>query len=315
MIAHAGFTSSSRGIGIFLRNTFPLTVHSTWMDDRGRYTGVTGQWEGYTITIMSIYVPPGLQSTTFTDLGSILLALPEGLLVLGGDFSSVISNTLDRYPSRQSGPSAKWLPDFLEALGLADGWRTYHLTKTQHTFYSGAHQSLSHTDYILLPASQATYIHEIRYLARGISDHSPVWAHLILNQARVGGVAPINPWYLREPTIRKHLIQAITDYFQDNERTVGSAQTLWKAFKTVLRGQALSLISGRKKDRLAEVATIETEIYQLERELEIDTKPETLHALSLKQSEYKALITDRAKTLREINWAEYTNWETQPANF
>lgn len=157
---------------------------------------ITGQWEENTLTLMSVYDPPGVQRNTFKELGSILISFPDGLLVVGGDFNSIVSGSLDRYPPRELRPLYHWLPDFLEALGLADVWRVYHPDQVQHTFHSGAHNSLSRIEYLLVPASQVTNIQEVRHVARGISDHSLVWVHLVVGQTRVGKIAPINPWYL-----------------------------------------------------------------------------------------------------------------------
>lgn len=47
-----------------------------------------------------------------------------------------------------------------------------------------------------------------------------------------------------------------------------SKQTLWEAFKTVIRGQALSLIAGAKNEKHKDLTNIEGELLCLERDLD-----------------------------------------------
>lgn len=134
-------------------------------------------------------------------------------------------------------------------------------------------------------------------MARGISDHSPIWVQMGRDEGQVGRIAPINPWYLRNPTIKQTITQAIESYFRENERSVGSAQRLWEVFKTVVRGQALSQITGAKREKNAELTKLEVEILQLEGEFLTAGEPDTGHKLRLKKEEYKTVVTDRAKML------------------
>lgn len=175
LVAHAGFTSGSRGAGILVRSSLPFAVDEVKLEDRGRCAVLTGRWEGKTLSVLSVYVPPGLQTLTYADLCRVLLDLPEGLLILGGDLNSVVSGTFDRHPPRDLPRAQGWLSDLLETFGLIDAWRLLHPTQLQYTFHSGAHGSLSRLDYFLMPAVQSSSIREIRQLPRGISVHSPLW--------------------------------------------------------------------------------------------------------------------------------------------
>lgn len=159
----------------------------------------------------------GFNIRHFQDLASTLLAMPDGALVIGGDFNAVASGWLDRSPPRDLRPSNSWLPDFMEAMGLVDPWRSLHPDTIQFTFHSGAHQSQSRIDYILLPPDQLMYTTAVKHFARGISDHSQIWIHLTFGQHRVGRVVPINPWYLKNPKIQIELKSTIDNYFRENK--------------------------------------------------------------------------------------------------
>lgn len=95
MESHAGFTASSRGTGIVLKKNFPLIVERTWVDKLGRYMALSGKWEGENINIVSIYVPPAMVGSTLPDIGKLLLELPTGHLIVGGDFKMMVDNQLD----------------------------------------------------------------------------------------------------------------------------------------------------------------------------------------------------------------------------
>lgn len=297
LAVHAGFTSGSRGVGILLRRNFPLVVERSETDPQGRFAVLSGRWEGRTLSLVTVYMPPGLQTQSYHDLGKLLLSLPEGQLIVGGDFNAVVSGTLDRHPPRDITPGQTWLSNLLEACGLVDIWRTRHPTQSQYTFFSGPHRSFSRLDYILTPLQHDLTIQEIKHLARGISDHSPVWVHLTIGSQRVGCIRPINPWFLHNPTSRKQISQSIEHYFQENSGTVDSPTVLWEAFKTVIRGEALSAITGQRKEKEAQLLTIESDLLTLERDAQMSDNPEVQHRMQLKATEYKALVTDAAKQL------------------
>lgn len=88
------------------------------------------------------------------------------------------------------------------AMGLADAWRILHPTEMQFTFHSGAHISRSRIDYMIVPANQVGQIKEVRHLARGISDHSPVCALVEVGEPQSGNIAPIYPWFLKIQSVK-----------------------------------------------------------------------------------------------------------------
>lgn len=182
-------------------------------------------------------------------------------------------------------------------MGLVDVWRVHHPVETQYTFHSGAHKSLSRIDYILAPAAKVGNVKEVRHLVRGISDHSPIWLQMEYERRDCTRVAPISPWYLRNPIIKLKIEQEIEYYFNENEGTVESAQVLWEAFKTVIRGQALSQISGAKKEKQARLLRLEEEILKLEEGITASTEQDTTQILKLTQEEYGTEAREAAKTM------------------
>lgn len=248
LAVHSAFSTGSRGVGILIRKRFPLIIHGTFKDDQGLFAALAVQWEGRRLNFVSVYVPPALHSSALSALASFLIRLPEGDIILGGDFNMTVNDALDRTPHRPQHKQTTPLTEFLTAHGLLDVWRIQNPHQRQYTFHSGAHNSLSRIDYILMTVTDMTKIGKTEILPRGISDHSPIQAELKAHGPTQNRMYPIYPGYFQNRAIRKGLTSATSHYFQENEHSVSSSQILWEAYKPVLRGQAISLIEGRKEE-------------------------------------------------------------------
>ena len=127
---------------------------------------------------------------------------------------------------------------------------------------------------------------------RGISDHSPIWAEYSMSQHPSHLEININPWYLKIQSIREGITKATHHYFQENTGSVSSTTTLWEAYKSVIKGQALSLMAGHKKNKKSQMETLEGQLTKLELDLYTGDSPETKHLLHLKQQGYHDVATD-----------------------
>lgn len=123
-------------------------------DALGRYVVMSGEWEGMNINLCSVYLPLGLQSEMLVSLGILLLRLPKGRLVMGGDMNDIVPPDLDALSRTQGGlvttRQGGLLRGFLEALGLVDIWRHQNPTARQYTHVSAGSGSLSRIDYVLI---------------------------------------------------------------------------------------------------------------------------------------------------------------------
>ena len=293
--AHAGFTSGSRGVGILIKKSLPFVIQATHTDMQGRYIAVTGMWAGQVLNILSIYVPPRLHHQLFPDLGDLLLQLPKGALLMGGDFNLVMDESRDRWPIKGLTIAKSPLADFVGPLGLVDLWRLHNPDTLQYTFHSGAHGSLSRIDYLLVQMGQTHSFRNVRLMARGISDHAPVWAVFGHQSRDTHSSITINPWYLRVPAIGEGICKATELYFKENAQSVESPLTLWEAYKAVIRGQALSVIVGHKKEKRAQLDSLEKDIQLLEQKAITTGASEDRHNLLIKQKEYRNVVDDAAK--------------------
>ena len=295
MIAHSGFMRGSRGVGILSRKSSTLSVSKTWSDPRGRFIIISGTINGKNINIGSVYAPPRLHEQTLSEIGKILLQLPEGHIIIGGDLNITLDNEIDRLPVPTTPQTKKPLQDFLNAMGLADIWRTQHPNLKQYTYLSGAHGSLSRIDHLLTTHREVHLFKDTRHLARGISDHSPMWTEYSpLYQSKRLEIQ-INPWHLKIPQIKNNLITAVERYFVENSGSVSSGITLWEAFKPVIKGQSLSITVGYKREKNLVSELLEKELQILEKVMIESPSAATIHAINVKKKEYLDVATEAAK--------------------
>lgn len=143
LVVHSGFTTGSRGVGIMIRKSFAMSIEHTWVDNLGRYVAVTGKWEGGSLTLVSVYVPLGLQTVAFGDLGRAMMEFPEGGLLLGGKFNSVGCGRLDRCPPRDLTSAQMALPTFLDAISLTDVYGVCTVPRRPSTHFILGHTTAS----------------------------------------------------------------------------------------------------------------------------------------------------------------------------
>lgn len=209
-------------MGILIRKSCPLVVQDIQTDDHGRFAALTCQWEGRVYNVVSIYIPPAIHNQAFPALGRLLLSLPQGKLIIGGDFNAVLDASQDKLPPRNQGITTTQLQDFVDAMGLVDTWRTHHPTERQYTHYFGAHNSMSRIDHIFTSTTSFENVQEITHLPRGISDHSPILAKYTSHSTGRRRIYPIYSGYLKVPEIRKNLHKTTKHYFHEKAQSVTS---------------------------------------------------------------------------------------------
>ena len=134
-VFHAGFSRGSRGVAILLKKSFPFTLLGSKSDVLGRYVVIWGLVEGVAYNFISVYVPPQMHATTFDELGDVVLGMPPGVKVIGGDCSALLD--WERDSSRGlagRAPAANIrFRAWVGSLGLCDVWRTWNPTATLYT--------------------------------------------------------------------------------------------------------------------------------------------------------------------------------------
>ena len=136
MVAHAGYSSGARGVGIMTHKSLPIVIHQIREDPGGRWVAMSATIRGTRFNIYSIYIPPRLHEQALLDIGAVLLQFPAGQTILGGDFNLVADNDMDRTSNVTHRPRGSPLLEFMDAMGLIDIWRHCNPKAKQFTYHS-----------------------------------------------------------------------------------------------------------------------------------------------------------------------------------
>uniref|UniRef100_H3ANP7 Endonuclease/exonuclease/phosphatase domain-containing protein n=1 Tax=Latimeria chalumnae TaxID=7897 RepID=H3ANP7_LATCH len=210
---------------------------------------------------------------------------------LGGDTNCVLDDVADRWKPRSTSKMAQALSTAMADLGVCDIWRVCHPREQQFSFYAIVHDSFSRTDLAMISLSLLYGVEGIEYLARQISDHSPLKLEITLKDVPVGP----KRWHLNQQLLNDQSFKEI------NEPTALSPQVLWESLKAYLRGIILAYSSTQKKRYLMELVNLEHNLSSAESSYYKQDTPESysewlkihkeLDNLSTKKAEYSLART------------------------
>ena len=117
-------------------------------DKEGHYLMVKGSIQEEDITIINIYAPnigtPRYLQQILTDIKGEI----DGNTIIVGDFNNPLTS-MDRSSRQKINKATETLKETIEKLDLIDIFRTLHPKKSEYTFFSRAHGTLSRIDHIL----------------------------------------------------------------------------------------------------------------------------------------------------------------------
>ncbi|KAJ1164603.1 hypothetical protein NDU88_005039 [Pleurodeles waltl] len=309
-VYHAGFSRGSRGVSILLHRSLPVVITATQADPQGRFVVATGTLHGTPINFISAYAPPTRLDAFLHSLRRVVVGLPQGTTLLGGDFNAVLDPDLDVSgeitASRLARASA--LTGWTESLGLCEVWRTWHPRDRRYTHTSAAHRTQSRIDLVFMSALDLSSVTGAEILPRGVSDHAPV-------RVRLGGADPskrsvwrLNAWYLQDKDYTQEIRNQLTQYFDLNLGSVRSPGSLWAACKATLRGHAKYLLRTRERDRNSQISDLEARALRLERQQMTSSSAAALRQLTMVREEIKHIMLDSARCIWRASVARIYGW-------
>lgn len=143
-VFHASY-GKKRGVAILISKSLPFTVEKVIKDDMGRYIMVVCIVGDMTISILNIYASNEENETFFFNIANMVTINERGMIIMGGDFSTIQNSKLDRLPAER-GPNTKKsrvLNNVIKEQGLIDPWRNNNPKGKHFTVYSNPHGSYS----------------------------------------------------------------------------------------------------------------------------------------------------------------------------
>lgn len=142
-IYSATHNSKKRGVSILINKKIPLIKNSTIIDPEGRYIILNASLYNNNITIANVYGPNSDDPSFFHTFFSLFIDIPDSIMVIGGDFNTVLDHTVDR--SNISNTFKPWnsseiLKQYVSEFGLGDIWRLQNLNSREYSYFSHIHK-------------------------------------------------------------------------------------------------------------------------------------------------------------------------------
>ncbi|XP_066444370.1 inactive serine/threonine-protein kinase TEX14 [Eleutherodactylus coqui] len=302
------------GTSIAIHKNLPHRVLASRADREGRYIFLRVDLGCRIITVANVYFPNTGQIAFGCRVMGELDQFAEGsYIVLGGDFNLVWDAALDTSTGKSSlSPVAlRRLRRRLSELKLVDLWRTLHPEIKDFSHHSIAHNSYGRLDYLfvshgLLDWKPRCSIGNFIWL-----DHAPVYGALLGGEA----VRGLNTWRLNDnllgdPCCLQEIRQTIESFIETHKTDTTSPTIQWEALKCVLRGVFISHGSRLKKDRVAKLANLISQLEKTEQANKTNASPSLKAEISTLRQQILGIMDQTYLHLRDRakgGYYEYSN--------
>ncbi|XP_060776455.1 uncharacterized protein LOC132885940 [Neoarius graeffei] len=180
---------ASKGVAILIKNTIPFEYKRHDEDCSGGYIVLFCHLHGELFTLVNVYNHKH-DRTVLGRLKEYLMETAEGVLVVGGDFNTVLHPCFDRRPSAFNPNNSQLkclLEDFIVSLNLRDTWSYLHAADEGFTRSQGERQS--RIDMFFMHSDIVGRVRSITVEHDEISDHNPVLLEVEVQQ-QIGNTFP-----------------------------------------------------------------------------------------------------------------------------
>ena len=297
------FSSQARGVAIFIKKNFPVTILDKFCDTNGNILAILLNYEDKRLLLEGLYGPNSDEPAFYSELAfkKILDWAPE-YSIFAGDFNLVLDPNIDtkNYLHINNPNAMDELKSKMQTFNLIDIWRELHPSDRTYTWQKYNANKCSRLDFFLISSSLLPFIKNAEIIPGFCSDHSGITLEVDFSRFQRGkGFWKFNTSLLKEAeyvelvkdTIKRVVAQyAIIDEDPDfyinatseilnNFYETSSPETLQhvtlkinpEAFLDVLfleiRRVTISFSSVRKKEKFAKELSILSEIEVLEKEV------------------------------------------------
>ncbi|XP_050992026.1 uncharacterized protein LOC127181375 isoform X2 [Labeo rohita] len=178
-IFYTKYTSSSKGTAILVRKRLDYECIGVEKDACGTYVVLKCKLDGQLYTLVSVYNHE-TDTKTLDNLSRYLQSMTTGLLVIGGDFNTVLNPFIDKKcktsETIKNGNRCKLLlsvEKFMKSLQLVDVWRRKNPIEQDYTYYI-KDSPVSRLDYFFVPEECMWRVRSCDIKKSKRPDHQPV---------------------------------------------------------------------------------------------------------------------------------------------
>ena len=328
------FSSQARGVAIFIKKNFPVTIIDKFSDSNGNILAVLITYEDKKILLEGLYGPNNDEPNFYSELvfKKITDWAPE-FSIFAGDYNLVLDPRIDtkNYININNPQAMQELKSQMQTFNLVDIWRELHPNANIYTWRKYNANKCSRLDFFLISSSLLPFVKNADIVPGFCSDHSGITLEIDFSKFHRGrGFWKFNASLLREPkyvelvkaTIKRVVaqyaiidgdpnfytnatIEILNDFYSNC--TPESLQHVPlkinpQAFLDVLfleiRRLTISFSSARKKERIAKELKLLSNIEALEKEIAAATDEsfeEINEQLSSKKSELEDVYKHQAE--------------------
>lgn len=298
-------TGHKRGVAILLHNSINFELIKEIRDREGRYILVQGKIENHLTTLISVYLPPLSDKYTIKKIFDLISTESQGTLICAGDFNMVMNGNLDTTNIKRAvSPQNKLMKRGLNEAGLSDIWRDLHPLDKDYTFYSAPHAVYSRIDYFFMSQNDRHRILDCEIGTRDISDHSPIYLKLHLDNRPKKTIWRLNTSLLNNKTVVQQIKTEIKTFLEINDNGEVNPNILWDTLKAVVRGKLISLSTAIKKAKENNLKQLEKNLKELETQHSKVQNPEIMTKIKEIKDQisliYKEELAKKYKYLKTI---------------
>lgn len=183
----SSYNSRSRGVAIFLNNTFQFKVKKVISDNEGNFLILKLIIESLEYLLINIYAPNTDDPQFFKNIQTIVNINYAENIIIGGDWNLLLDNNLDgnNYKNVNNPNAKKEVSNLTQIYNLIDVWRHCHPTERKYTWHRKHNNKIiqqGRLDFFLISELLLSDHIKSRIIPGYRSDHSIVVFELIQTQ-------------------------------------------------------------------------------------------------------------------------------------
>ena len=302
--------TNAKGVCIMIKNTH--IIHNVHFDTSGRYIMIDISMNERRFTLFNIYAPNQDDPNFIKDIINVLELQPNHDRIIGGDFNSVMDNTMDKKggASKHANRNMKHtLISYVNEADLVDIWRKQHTNDRSFTYHCKFKNEyiFSRIDYFLISFGLSNMTQSSSICPSILTDHSLIKLTLIAaTQVRGPGFWKFNCSLLRDPEYMEHVKHWISETVTIESQQ--NAGLLWEAIKLKICTETIKYSSHKKRSKNNIMQALEKRLERLQTKFQANPTDEDDFDIKLIKQDIISLVQEQVNgclVRSKMDWYEY----------